>query len=250
MPTAREDVLRLFSDYNALESAIGLMNWDMQVLMPPLGAKARTAHIGILTSKAHAIITSDELGRALEKLESEADAQRRLGRKIRRWLPRRPLEKKEIREVVRLRLSCAAGVRQIGCRLQDRDRNCLRLCGKDRINRIRIAVQNLPQSGHPSLMSFSSLDFLVQHHSSAPFAEQGAWGAQETTRDEEDQRSCSATPFVRRWSAPDRGRLQHREDNCLGVCRENRIRRPELAVCRRTERRTANILPSERPRFG
>jgi carboxypeptidase Taq len=73
MPTAREDVLRLFADYNALESAIGLMNWDMQVLMPPLGAKARTAHIGILTSKAHAIITSDELGLALEKLEAEAE---------------------------------------------------------------------------------------------------------------------------------------------------------------------------------
>ena len=73
MSTPREDVLRLFADYNALESAISLMNWDMQVLMPPMGATARTTHIGILTNKSHALITSDELARALERLEAEAE---------------------------------------------------------------------------------------------------------------------------------------------------------------------------------
>lgn len=48
------------------------MNWDRQVLMPPGGAAARTAHVGILTSKAHALFTGDEMARALEELEKEA----------------------------------------------------------------------------------------------------------------------------------------------------------------------------------
>ncbi len=72
MSTAKENLLRLFADHNALASAISLMNWDRQVLMPPGGATARTAHVGILTSKAHALFTGDEFARALEAFEAEA----------------------------------------------------------------------------------------------------------------------------------------------------------------------------------
>ncbi len=49
------------------------MNWDRQVLMPSGGAAARTAHVGVLTRKAHALLTSDELRRALERFESEVE---------------------------------------------------------------------------------------------------------------------------------------------------------------------------------
>ena len=73
MPSATEKLLALYADYNALESAISLMNWDRQVLMPAGGGRARTAHLGILTSKAHALITSDELLKSLESVEQEAE---------------------------------------------------------------------------------------------------------------------------------------------------------------------------------
>jgi len=49
------------------------MNWDRQVLMPSGGGTARTAHVGILTRMSHELITSDELERALEALEKEAE---------------------------------------------------------------------------------------------------------------------------------------------------------------------------------
>jgi carboxypeptidase Taq len=73
MPSAKEALLSLYADYNALESAISLMNWDRQVLMPTGGAAARTAHVGILTNKSHALLTSAEMARALENLEKEAE---------------------------------------------------------------------------------------------------------------------------------------------------------------------------------
>ncbi len=73
MSSARDTLLGLYADYNALEAAVGLMNWDRQVLMPAGGAAARTAHTGILTSKSHALLTSDEMRRALEALEAEAE---------------------------------------------------------------------------------------------------------------------------------------------------------------------------------
>ena len=73
MPNAKDEVLRLFADYNALSSAISLMNWDRQVLMPPAGGAARTAHVGILTRKAHELLTSDELQTALANLEKESE---------------------------------------------------------------------------------------------------------------------------------------------------------------------------------
>lgn len=73
MSTAKEGLLHLYADYNALGAAIGLMNWDRQVLMPPAGAAARTAHVSLLTSRAHALFTSDEMIRALERLEAEAE---------------------------------------------------------------------------------------------------------------------------------------------------------------------------------
>jgi len=73
MATAYEDLLRIYSDFNTLESAISLMNWDRQVLMPSGGASARTAHTEILNRKAHALITSDELANALVVVEHEAE---------------------------------------------------------------------------------------------------------------------------------------------------------------------------------
>ena len=73
MSNAYSKLLSLYADYNALESARSLMNWDMQVLMPSQGASARTAHIEILNRKSHELITSDELQKTLSEVEASAE---------------------------------------------------------------------------------------------------------------------------------------------------------------------------------
>lgn len=72
MSTARNVLLSLYADYDALQAAVGLMNWDRQVLMPPGGAAARTTHVSNLTAKSHALLVSEEMALALENLEKEA----------------------------------------------------------------------------------------------------------------------------------------------------------------------------------
>ena len=61
-----------YRDIQALEAGLGLMNWDRQVLMPPGGATARSAHTTILSRMAHQLMTSDETRRLLENAEKEA----------------------------------------------------------------------------------------------------------------------------------------------------------------------------------
>ncbi len=65
--------MELYGDYVALGAARSLLSWDQQVLMPPGGAAARAAHLGVLTSRGHAILTSDGLRRMLESAERETD---------------------------------------------------------------------------------------------------------------------------------------------------------------------------------
>lgn len=49
------------------------MGWDQQVLMPPGGTAARSAHMAILSRKAHEVMVSDEVRRLLEEVESEVE---------------------------------------------------------------------------------------------------------------------------------------------------------------------------------
>lgn len=67
------DALRaLYADVDALGSAVSLLSWDRQVLMPPGGAEARTAHVQRLHRMRHEKITGDAMRRALEEAEREA----------------------------------------------------------------------------------------------------------------------------------------------------------------------------------
>src|SRR5437016_10704715 len=70
--TAIDTFLQRYRDIQALESAIGLMGWDRQVLMPPGGAEARSAQSTILSRMHHELMTSDETRRILENAEKEA----------------------------------------------------------------------------------------------------------------------------------------------------------------------------------
>lgn len=57
---------------NALHSAIGMMDWDQQTMMPKGGAEARAEHLSILSEMAHGLSTSDEYGRAIEDAAKDA----------------------------------------------------------------------------------------------------------------------------------------------------------------------------------
>ncbi|HVT14512.1 MAG TPA: carboxypeptidase M32 [Fimbriimonadaceae bacterium] len=72
MPSPIEVLVTRYQDIQAIWAAIGLMNWDRQVLMPPGGAAARTAQVGRLTRMHHEMLTSDEFQRLLEEAEKDA----------------------------------------------------------------------------------------------------------------------------------------------------------------------------------
>ena len=58
--SAFERVMAKYREIDALNSAIGLMNWDQQLLMPAGGLSARSEHLLRLSRLRHAILTSDE----------------------------------------------------------------------------------------------------------------------------------------------------------------------------------------------
>src|SRR4051812_30594626 len=72
MPSAVERFVSRYQDLHTISSAIGLMNWDRQVLMPPGGAEARTAQVGRLTRMHHEMLVSDEMRRLLDDAAAEA----------------------------------------------------------------------------------------------------------------------------------------------------------------------------------
>jgi carboxypeptidase Taq len=71
--SALEQLKERLSDFNALQSAAKMMEWDQQTLMPRGGAEARAAHTGILGRMAHDVLVSDETLSALQKAAGEAN---------------------------------------------------------------------------------------------------------------------------------------------------------------------------------
>jgi len=72
--SALAEFRRIYRDIDALDTAIGLLNWDRQVFMPSGGAPARTEQVLRLTRLRHELFSSDELVRALEEADPEGDA--------------------------------------------------------------------------------------------------------------------------------------------------------------------------------
>lgn len=60
------------ADVDALRSALGMMEWDQQVFMPPGGAEARAHHSGILSRMAHESFTDETTGTLIERAKGEA----------------------------------------------------------------------------------------------------------------------------------------------------------------------------------
>jgi carboxypeptidase Taq len=71
--SAMRRVMSKFQDIDALEAAVGLMNWDQQLLMPTGGAEARAQHLLRINRRIHEILTSDEFSRDLEEVRTSGD---------------------------------------------------------------------------------------------------------------------------------------------------------------------------------
>lgn len=68
------DALRnRLADVDALYAASGIMEWDQQTYMPPGGAEARAAHVGILSRLAHETMVADETRNLIEKAKGEVE---------------------------------------------------------------------------------------------------------------------------------------------------------------------------------
>ena len=55
-----------------LEAAANVLEWDQMTYMPPGGTAARAEQLATLRKTAHALFVSDEIGRLLEELQTEA----------------------------------------------------------------------------------------------------------------------------------------------------------------------------------
>lgn len=73
-------------EVDALNSAIGMMDWDQQTYMPPGGAAARAEHVGLLTKLAHERFVAEETQGALEAATPEREDDVALLRLVRRQL--------------------------------------------------------------------------------------------------------------------------------------------------------------------
>ena len=68
--SAFERVMAKYRELDALNSAIGLMNWDQQLLMPAGGLSARSEHLLRLSRIRHTILTSDEFRTDLDEAKA------------------------------------------------------------------------------------------------------------------------------------------------------------------------------------
>ncbi|HEY3781799.1 MAG TPA: carboxypeptidase M32 [Fimbriimonadaceae bacterium] len=71
---AYEKLLSRFYEIDALDSAMGLMSWDRQVLMPIGGGPARTKQTAALARLSHELLISDETQRLAENAAAEVEA--------------------------------------------------------------------------------------------------------------------------------------------------------------------------------
>jgi carboxypeptidase Taq len=68
MQAAFDELLRRLGEINDVEKTAGLLAWDEETKMPPLGSEARAEQRATLTRIAHELQTGPELGELLERL--------------------------------------------------------------------------------------------------------------------------------------------------------------------------------------
>ena len=75
MDAAFNELKERVGEISDLEAAGALLGWDQQVKMPPGGAEVRAEQLATLGRLAHEALTSDEIGRLLDRLEPFEEAQ-------------------------------------------------------------------------------------------------------------------------------------------------------------------------------
>ncbi|MFI5346959.1 MAG: carboxypeptidase M32 [Elusimicrobiota bacterium] len=68
------DLSARLRDFHSLSTAAGLLEWDMEVLMPRAGGEARALQFGAVMRAAHEVLVSEETGRLVEALAPAAAA--------------------------------------------------------------------------------------------------------------------------------------------------------------------------------
>lgn len=69
--TAYEELERRFRRLSALGQALGMLHWDMAVMMPPGGAETRSAQLTALKLTRHELLTAPQVAEWLDAAESE-----------------------------------------------------------------------------------------------------------------------------------------------------------------------------------
>ncbi|MFZ4580223.1 MAG: carboxypeptidase M32 [Myxococcota bacterium] len=73
MPAPYTELTQRLSDLAAIEGALGILQWDQEIVMPSGAAEARGRQIAVLSVLAHEKLTSPELGALLESLQGSKD---------------------------------------------------------------------------------------------------------------------------------------------------------------------------------
>ena len=68
------DLRERLRDFHSLNTAAGLLEWDMEVLMPRAASEARSLQFGAVSKAAHEILIAEETGRLVEDLRAAAAA--------------------------------------------------------------------------------------------------------------------------------------------------------------------------------
>lgn len=71
--TAYEALRRRVGEIADVNSAIALMHWDQEVMMPPKAAPGRGQQLATLSALSHRMFTSDDLGNLIRSLHDQAD---------------------------------------------------------------------------------------------------------------------------------------------------------------------------------
>ena len=64
----------IMEDTHNLRAAAAVLQWDMEVCMPPKGAEARGRHLATLSACAHERFTDAAVGKLIDQLHGQADA--------------------------------------------------------------------------------------------------------------------------------------------------------------------------------
>ncbi|MFH1654034.1 MAG: carboxypeptidase M32 [Pseudomonadota bacterium] len=73
MKNRYQDFEKLVKDIHRIENSMGLIEWDMEIMMPPKASITRAEQLSTLAGIHHKLITSDELTALITELENEKD---------------------------------------------------------------------------------------------------------------------------------------------------------------------------------